>query len=512
MENSFFRAMMNIFPALPDMQRRNIALMIFSGILLGISYPPNPIGYSAFIAFVPFLIVLSEQEHYFTALRYSYLMIFVANIIALYWIGGFTHGRDTYLMAAGVAVLLAHPLFYFLPVAAFLFIKKNISSPLALAAFPFLWIAFEYFRAHTDFAFPWMLLGNTQTYNISFIQLASITGVYGISFLVISVNILCVIFFQKLYTQQWRFFSVKNSLSIICILLLIVTPKMIGKVMLEESKKDQTHNSIRIAIVQPNIDPWEKWQNTIDYKMNLLVQMTKEAEILQPDLIVFPETAIPVYILQPQNQTYFSTLKTLVDSLKIQLLTGIPDVEFYEDSLLAPADTKIFSDSRIRYQAFNSSMLLQPDSDTIQKYAKMFLVPFAEKVPYAEKIEWLNIFKWNVGIGGWGKGKDSTIFIGKKKDGSVFHCSNMICYESIFPQLSSRFAKNNADFFSVMTNDSWWGNTSGVYQHLRFSIFRAIENRRWIVRCANGGISCFIDRSEERRVGKECRSRWSPYH
>ncbi|MEK7262993.1 MAG: apolipoprotein N-acyltransferase [Bacteroidota bacterium] len=472
---------------------RNIAAMIISGALWGISYPPNPFGYFAFIAFVPFLFVITHQESYATALRYSYVMLFTVNVITLYWIGGFTHGRDTYLMTAGIAVLLAHPLFYFIPIVAFLFVKNNISKLVAIISFPFLWVAFEYFRAHTDFAFPWMLIGNTQTYNLSYIQIASFTGVYGISFLVLCVNVICVILFQNLLNKRWHFFSTQSSICGICILIFFLAPKIIGKIILEEQTISEEKNTVRVAIIQPNIDPWEKWQNTIDYQMNILYQMSSEAAIFQPDLVVYPETAIPMYILQPQNELYFASFKTFIDTMQLNIMTGIPDVEFYEDSSTAPNDTKIFSDSHIRYKIFNSSMLLQPNSDNIQKYAKMFLVPFAERVPYAGNLEWLKIFQWDIGIGGWGQGNDSTIFECIKKDGSRFFYSNMICYESIFPQLASNFANSNAEFFTIMTNDSWWGNTSGAYQHLRFAVFRAIENRRWIVRSANGGISCFID-------------------
>jgi apolipoprotein N-acyltransferase len=138
-------------------------------------------------------------------------------------------------------------------------------------------------------------------------------------------------------------------------------------------------------------------------------------------------------------------------------------------------------------------MLLQPGSDSVQKYSKMKLVPFAERVPYADKLSFLvDAVQWNVGISGWGIGKDTTVFLLRDGDHPT-KFSGMVCYESIYPDLVAAFVRKGAQFLVVITNDSWWGNTSGAYQHLHYASLRAIENHRSIARCANGGISCFID-------------------
>ena len=186
-------------------------------------------------------------------------------------------------------------------------------------------------------------------------------------------------------------------------------------------------------------------------------------------------------------------LKAFVKKNKVALFTGIPEVRYYDDSTSAPANSKIFYDSRTRYETFNSSMLLKPNTDSIQTYAKEILVPFAERVPYADYLTFSKLFEWGTGISGWGKGSDSTFFNLTTSNGKNVQFANLICFESVFPQHASMFANNGAEFFTLITNDSWWGNTSGVYQHLQYGVFRAIENRKWIARSANGGISCFID-------------------
>jgi apolipoprotein N-acyltransferase len=473
---------------------RDYFFCVLSGAVFAISFPPNPIGTLAFFAFVPLLLVLLNAESYLLAFRSAYVMLFVCSAISMYWIGGFTHGRDIYLMLAGGLLLFAHPIFFFLPIAVFIFIRNNVSENIALFSFPFLWISNEYFRAHTDFAFPWLTVGNTQTYNLSFIQTASAVGVYGISFLVLLVNVVAVFLFRNIAQKNWKTISLQSGICVLLILSLYGIPKFIGKNILNEHpKNEKPKNSIRVAIVQPNIDPWEKWENSPDFQMDVLLKMSNEVSAFKPDLLVYPETAIPSYILLPSNEQRLVQLKTFVEKNKIALFTGIPDVKYYDDSTLAPASSKTFSESRMRYDTYNSSMLLKPNTSEIQTCAKSILVPFAERVPYADYFSFSKLFEWGIGISGWGKGNDSTVFHFATINEKEIHFANLICFESVFPQLATMFANKGAEFFTIITNDSWWGNTSGVYQHLRFGVFRAIENRKWLVRCANSGISCYID-------------------
>jgi apolipoprotein N-acyltransferase len=129
----------------------------------------------------------------------------------------------------------------------------------------------------------------------------------------------------------------------------------------------------------------------------------------------------------------------------------------------------------------------------------MKLVPFSERIPYLDYYPFLiDFLQWGVGISNWGIGKDSTIFglkndivLNEAKD-SNFRFSSMICYESIFPGFVADFVKKGAEFIVIITNDSWFGNSSGPYQHNQYAVLRAIENRRSVVRCANGGVSSFI--------------------
>jgi apolipoprotein N-acyltransferase len=120
----------------------------------------------------------------------------------------------------------------------------------------------------------------------------------------------------------------------------------------------------------------------------------------------------------------------------------------------------------------------------------MKMVPIAERVPYADAFYFFDFLRWGVGIGGWQIGRDSVIFT-ERKTGTRFN--TLICYESVYPDLVAAFVRKGAEFIALITIDSWWAKMSGAYQHQRFSILRAVENRRWIARCAVGGISCYVD-------------------
>ena len=146
-------------------------------------------------------------------------------------------------------------------------------------------------------------------------------------------------------------------------------------------------------------------------------------------------------------------------------------------------------------------LLFSPYTLNIQRYGKMKLVPFGEKVPFSDQLPFLaKLFSWGVGISGWNVGRDTTIFkfnIIVHKDSSTakydLKVNSLVCYESVYPYFVTDFVKKGADLITVVTNDSWYGKSSGPYQHKEIAVLRAIENRKSVIRDANGGISCIID-------------------
>jgi apolipoprotein N-acyltransferase len=243
--------------------------------------------------------------------------------------------------------------------------------------------------------------------------------------------------------------------------------------------------------------------------------MTKKISLSNKlDLVIWPETAIPFYIKQPTHSEELQTINSSIDSLGLNLISGASDLKIYQTGETVPPSSKKSKFSDLAYDSYNSVFFFQPNTEKIQVYHKIRLVPFSERIPYLDTYPFLvNFLEWGVGISNWGIGKDSTIFsfrknqyeyrsldqsvdsvsLARKSDSDTIKFWSMICYESIFPGFVSEFVNKGAQFLVIITNDSWFGNSSGPYQHNQIAILRAIENRRAIARCANGGISSIID-------------------
>jgi apolipoprotein N-acyltransferase len=255
-----------------------------------------------------------------------------------------------------------------------------------------------------------------------------------------------------------------------------------------------------VGIIQPDFDPWEKWGGSYGdkwesflHQFNYYFAETKQLAKFKPDIIVWPETAIPFHILLPRYALSLSELLTLADTLNLPIYTGLPTAAYF-DSLHAPATAQRIEASNMYVETYNSGIFIQPHRIIGQIHKKTILIPFAERIPYAETFRFLiEPLKWNVGISSWGKGEDTVVYPLYLNDGRQTRFSGMICYESVYPNYVREFVKRGAEFLVIITNDSWWGNTSGAYQHASFASLRAVETRRWVVQCANGGISMVVD-------------------
>jgi apolipoprotein N-acyltransferase len=176
--------------------------------------------------------------------------------------------------------------------------------------------------------------------------------------------------------------------------------------------------------------------------------------------------------------------------MNVSVLTGIDHAEIYPEPSGAPASARVSPMTGMRYDTFNAAAFIQPATGDVPWYGKMKMVPIAERIPYADMFAFLDFMRWGVGVGGWQIGPDTTVFTDR---GTGVKFSAIICYESTYPGFVASFVRKGASFIALITIDSWWGKMSGAFQHRQIAVFRAVENRRWIARCAVGGISCFID-------------------
>jgi len=490
-----------------------VCLAAASGILLGFSFPPSPFYSLAYVAFIPMFFLFARLQSYYPIARYSYVFLLVFHLITVYWTGGFIVGKDIWMMTAGAAVILIHPMF-FLPVILLAFlVKKKLGLSWGLIAFGLFWTSFEYLHSMGEYSFPWLTLGNSQAYDLNRIQIVEYTSVYGLTLLIFAFNILAFLIIVNQTKGTWKLRSGKVLSFLSVLAFLYFGTALYGKYVINKESGD-SKNKLSVGILQPNFDPWDKWGGSYSDKwesyfrqLNYYFDETRQLSKFKPDVIFWPETAIPFHILLPRYSHYLSDLLSLSDTLNLPIFTGLPSAEFF-DSLHAPATAERIGTSNSYVESYNAAVLIQPYRTVGQIHKKSILVPFAERIPYAETFRFLiEPLKWNVGISSWGKGNDTVVYLLPLKNGRQTKFSGMICYESVYPNYDREFVKCGAEFLVILTNDSWWGNTSGAYQHASFASLRAVETRRWVVQCANGGISMVVDPTGKRQRSTELYTR-----
>ena len=470
----------------------SLFLSVLTGLLLGLAFPPIETGLTAFIAFVPFLFVMEHMRTWGQAFRFSYVAFAVFNFATVYWISGWT-GDDIWLKIAGVAVNLIHPLLFTIPAVAYYLVRKRTNLKFALLFFPLMWVSFEWLAHLPELSFPWLVLANTQTYEIAKIQFITLTGQWGISLWIVAVNALIFYGLKNTLDGTWTRYSRTFYTHLAVILLVLIVPELYSRYLLQQRDVSET---ISVGIVQPDKDPYDKWGEgeTPLGKVQDLIHIYDSLVVHdEVDLVIMPETAIPFRILQPSYYDDWLWLRNHIDSVGVPLMTGFAYLQWYEQGD-HPASSKSTPDGQHHYDDFNAAMFVQPGTPYLQVYKKTKLTPMSERIPYLEQMPFLqDILTWGVGISNWGIGNDTTVFTMADAQGDSLKLWAMICYETIYPEFVSGFVARGADFLCVITNDGWFGPTSGPYQLKQYAVLRAVENRRAIARSANNGVSCFID-------------------
>lgn len=495
----------------------NYLLALFSGLLLSIGFPPLPLGFLAFIGFIPLLIALERARKKTITFALSYCCFFIFHTASNWWISSWQKDTDPYLMAAGLALCFIHPFFFTIPLIGYDYIAKKLGRYAALYSLPILWTSFEWLHSLGELSYPWQALGYTQMYYTPFVQMADITGVWGISFCIVCGNVMFALFWfqwqenganEKPLVRLTRII-LQSRLRVIFLCCLVFFPLVYGLLRLAEYRHEEliTTSSLHVGIIQPNINPWGKWQGNAQQQVEhqMLLQDSLRRSQGSLDLAVWSETSIPYRILAPSNYYYWQKLRRWVDTSHTALLSGLPTDTVYGSSANAPPAARPLArgfpyHDTIYYDTFNSAMLLMPDSTNNsslwvmpQLYRKMKLTPLAERVPYAGvfsfAIRWLT---WSVGISGWGIGPRQSVlhFTGHGQNSA--RIGSIICIESIYPDFVAGFVRSGATMLTVITNDGWYDGTPGPEQHYQIAAMRAIETRRYVARCANTGISGII--------------------
>ncbi len=442
--------------------------------LLTAAFPKIGLEWLVWIGLLPLLLAIRDQSPG-AAFRLGFIAGLAHCLTLVYWV---VHTMRTY---GHLPLYLAVPALFLL--AAYMALYPALFSAVlagacrhpgaAWAMIPFLWTGVEYLRATLFTGFPWELLGHSQFARIGLIQIADLTGPYGLSFLIALANgtaMLCLFYGQGLLwrdrpvTKRWAISAVPVFGACLAA-TLIYGHLRIGAVDGAAAAAD----TLRVAAIQGNIPQEIKWDKAHRRKtVTSYLSMTEKAAQAGAELAVWPETATPFHFFH--HQTYTRMVLEGVRAAGIPVLTGSPYAERDGED----------------YRFFNSAFLILPDGTVAARYDKVHLVPYGEYVPLQR---WMPFIRKLVEqVGDFEAGEAGQVLAANGHRLGV-----LICYEIIFPELARAAANSGARLLANVTNDAWYGRTAAPYQHFSMAVFRAVENRRALVRAANTGISGFID-------------------
>jgi apolipoprotein N-acyltransferase len=447
-----------------------------SGAALVLCFPVFDYHLLAFAALSPFLISLWRKPAR-DAFKAGVALGIPYFFGTQYWIyHSISHyGGVPLVMSFVIVLLLALYLSLYTGLFGLLYSRliNRTSLPAVLVA-PVLWVALEFARSYVFTGFPWSSLGYSQYKFLPFIQFADLTGIYGVSFLIMAVNgLLADLFITGKRREEMPLFNVFPVLAGGLLLMAVLAAVFVyGNRRLAE---DRPGEPVTVSVIQGNIEQDVKWEPEYQgFVLKTYKDLSRAAVAEAPegglDMVVWPESALPFYFGHDMELT--GEFLAFQRRLATPLLFGAITVKRRADG----------------YDLGNSALLLSADGEPAYAYDKIHLVPFGEYVP----LKWLLFFldKLVVGIGDYMPGDR---YVRAQTPFGEFGA--VICYEIIFPGLVRKFYRDGGDFIVTITNDAWFGRTTGPYQHWSMAVLRAVENRKPVVRAANTGISGFIDSS-----------------
>src|SRR5262245_34064655 len=442
-------------------------LAVLSGLCLAAAFPSLEIAPLAWVGLVPLLFAIRHQSPG-RAFVLGWITGTVFYFTTCYWIV-YTIGHYTALpvpLAAVLLVLMSSVLAcYHGAFAAGVRWFERRGLP-AVWLGPALWVTLEWLRGWFFIGFPWAGLGYSQYLFHSLVQMAEVTGVYGVSAVLVLFNLVVAAVLVGRGAGDAR----RNLPALVTLTLLLIALVGLGRWRSATLAAAPPAGTLRVALAQGNVAQDEKWDPAFqDQTMDHYRELTLEAARDHPALVVWPETATPFFFQEPGPRR--EEMLSLARETRVPIVFGAPAFHQLPGGKL---------------QQLNRVYLLDAEGREQGTYDKMQLVPFGEYVPFARVLFFVN--QMGTAVGQLGAGLVPTVF---QIPGGRFGA--LICYEGIFPGLTRRFVAGGAEFLVNVTNDAWYGDTSAPYQHLAQAAFRTVENRVPMVRAANTGISAIID-------------------
>jgi len=447
------------------MKTREVGCSLLSGILLILSFPNFDLEFLAWFALVPLFYAI-EGKSPWNSFRFGFLTGFISFLGILYWIIVAVHNYGNVPLIPSILVLLLLVGYLSLYVATFAFLYRFIQIRLELQTIllaPLLWVSLEYLRSFFLTGFPWASLAYSQYINLPFIQMAEITGIYGLSFIILLINACLYMTLHQWFKKTFPLREVAIT-SLLLLGFLVYGYWRMGVV----DRKALQNPTLKVGLVQGDIDQSIKWDESFQKEtMKIYERLSYKVAEKKPDLIIWPETATPFFFQDAKE--FQPIVLDITNKTGAYLLFGTPSYKV----------------ERGKIHHYNSALLLSPAGEVKGKYDKIHLVPYGEYVPLGD---YISLGSLGEGIGNFKSGKEIFNFTLPQGKFGV-----LICFEIIFPDLCRRFVKAGANFLVTITNDAWFGRTSAPRQHLTIATFRAVENRVFIARAANTGISALID-------------------
>ena len=481
-----------------------IASVFLSSILLSLSFSSFNLSFLAWIGLVPLFFALKDKSPKQSFIL-SYICGFLFFLFSMYWLIHVTvFGwlvlslyQALYFGIFGLAFVIAsesdvggrarqskEKTIYYMPYTIYFFI-------------PITWCLLEYIRANLFGGIGWNLLAYSQYEQLPIIQIADITGAYGVSFLIVLANLAIFSILPVLNSKVKTEAKVKIVLRILVVSIIFILALFYGYNRITGfSFKDIKSRRLQLSLVQGNIAQTHKWDTKYkDYILDKYENLTLRTAKDKADIIIWPETSMPGYLNKESRLIRY--MEGLSKKASLPILAGTPMFSVNDEG----QDFEL-----------NSAVLFSKKGHIIQRYDKLHLVMLGEYIPFEKYFPGIrNFFPIT---GKFVPGKDYTIFklttypsasiSGPLTEGSrtkvrgnlqlTTAFGTLICFEDIFPGMVRQFVKKGADFMVNITNDAWFGKSAAPYQHAANSVFRAVENRRAFARSANTGLTCFIDR------------------
>jgi len=452
-----------------------VALACASALLLLAAFPRLDQGWLAWVALVPLLVALDRQRPAVaSALCLLFGLILAMGLSRAILVIDGVRPVDFALLG----LFLAAP-FGLFGIAVSMVSRSGIPS---WAAVPVFWVCIEFLRGHAGFlSLPWGMLGHTQHAYLPLIQVASVTGVFGVSALLALVNAAVADLWLR-RRAAWP--------SVLAAGVALIGTLSFGAARLTAAPEG---TGFRVTVIQGNIPEGIKWdRDKIRAHFQRHLDLTRRAIEAGPtDLIVWPETTVPAALMRSPEMR--DAVATLAQEAGAPILVGTSTGPKFGGVRLEPLPGAANGEEAfriVRSTPYNSAVLVTPQGAVGAEYRKRRLLPFAEYLPYRDRFPWPRHMKERAGTLLPG---DHVGLFPLKGDGIDRAAGVLICWESIFPELVRDTVKGGADFIVDITNEAWFLDTNMPSQFLAMNVFRAVENAVPVVRAANTGISAIID-------------------